>query len=328
MRTKPFLGNAGEDATDDGGTLTENQLIAELGRLFYIEDVSKKDLADKFSLSRFKIARMLAKGRDLGIIRIQIDEPTRNLPEYSDPLRASLGLPLVRVIDSAGSASQVRDSVGAMTAQLMRQALEPGDLVGLGWSRTMLAVAEHLSDLPRVTVVQLSGVIPSSAPRSAVEHLREQVEAAGGDVHGISASLFAGSGERRDKWISQMRHVRELYERLDLAIVPIEAWNPPHGDPHNIFPPPVRRQIDAEAPVAETLGHWFTAEGGVVASDVTRMCVTAETQHLSAAAHVIAVAAGVEKARAILGVARSGLITGLVTDRATAERLIHIAAME
>ncbi|GAA1311869.1 sugar-binding domain-containing protein [Brachybacterium tyrofermentans] len=87
----------------------------------------------------------------------------------------------------------------------------------------------------------------------------------------------------------------------------------------------MRAQLDDEAPVAEMLGHWFSADGGVVAQDVTRMSVTTEIHQLSAAPHVVAVAAGSEKAQAIMGVARSGLITGLVTDRRAAERMLEIA---
>ena len=51
------------------------------------------------------------------------------------------------------------------------------------------------------------------------------------------------------------------------------------------------------------LGHWFTADGGVVAQDITRMSITTEIPQLSAAPHVIAVAAGEGKAEAIMGVA-------------------------
>jgi len=325
MRTAPFLGHGDGSDAARGGAMTEDQLLAELGRLYYLEDVSKVDLARRFDLSRFKVARMLAKGRDSGIIRIEIHEPTRNRPEYADPLKMTLGLPLVQVVESKGSVNQVREAVTLMAAQLMRESLEDGDVVGLGGGQTMHALGAQILEPPAITVVQLSGVLPSTASTAPLEQLRPHVEGAGGRVHAFNAPMFAGSAQRRDNWISQMGLVRDLYDQLDLAVVGIGAWGPSKSPLRTVYPPAVHAQLDAEGPAAEMLGHWFDTEGGVVAQDVTRGCVTTEIHQLSAAPHVVAVAAGGDKAKAIMGVARSGLITGLITDRQAAERMLEIA---
>src|SRR5699024_277063 len=100
MRTGPLLGHADRSDAARGDAMTEDQLLAELGRLYFLEDVSKVELGRRFNLSRFKVARMLAKGRERGIIRIEIHEPTQNLPEYADPLKTTLGLPMVRVVET------------------------------------------------------------------------------------------------------------------------------------------------------------------------------------------------------------------------------------
>lgn len=325
MRTGPLLGHADPSDAVRGDAMTEDQLLAELGRLYFLEDVSKVELARRFDLSRFKIARMLAKGRERGIIRIEIHEPSQNLPELADPLRTTLGLPLVRVVESKGSAAQVRDAVALMAAQLLRESLEDGDVVGMGGGRTMHALGAQITGTPAITVVQLVGTLPSTAPTAPLEQLRRGVEESGGSVHTFGAPLFAGSAQRRDSWISQLGAVRELYDHLDLAVVGIGAWDPSTSTLRTAYPPAVRTQLDDHAPVAEMLGHWFTAEGGVVAQDVTRRSVTTEIHQLSAAPHVVAVASGGDKARAIMGVARSGLITGLITDRQAAERMLEIA---
>lgn len=325
MRTAPFLGHADGSDAARGDAMTEDQLLAELGRLYYLEDVSKIDLGKRFDLSRFKIARMLAKGKERGIIRIEIHEPTQNLPELADPLKTTLGLPLVRVVESNGSAAQVRDAVALMAAQLMRESLEGGDVVGMGGGQTMHALGARILEAPAITVVQLVGNLPSTAPMAPLEQLRHGVEEAGGSVHTFGAPMLAGSTQRRDNWISQLGTVRGLYDQLDLAVVGIGAWGPAESTLRTAYPPAVRTQLDDVAPVAEMLGHWFSADGGVVAQDITRMSVTTEIHQLSAAPHVVAVAAGGDKATAIMGVARSGLITGLVTDRRAAERMLEIA---
>jgi DNA-binding transcriptional regulator LsrR (DeoR family) len=325
MRTQPFLGNARDEGGAASGALTESQLIAELARLYYLEDVSKVELGRRFDVSRFKIARMLAKGREMGIIRIEIHEPTMNLPSYADPLMRILGLPLVRVIESKGSADSVRGAVGVMGAQLLRETLEDGDTVGIGSGRTLLSLTTQVSDPPAVRVVELCGAVPSASSTSPLEQLRERVEEAGGSVRAVGAPLFAGSPHRRDSWVSQLGSVQGLQDHLDLAVVGIGAWGEGDSEVRQAFPPAIQDRLDAAGPVAEMLGHWFASDGAVIAQDVTRMCVTTEAYQLSAAPHVIAIAAGAEKARAIMGVARSGLITGLITDQAAAKRMLEIA---
>lgn len=325
MRPAPFLGDAVRGDLARGDAMTEDQLLAELGRLYYLEDVSKVDLGRRFDLSRFKIARMLAKGRERGIIRIEIHEPTQNLPELAGPLKTSLGLPLVQVIESKGSAAQVRDSVALMAAQLLGESLEDGDVVGMGGGQTMHALGAQVLQTPAITAVQLVGTLPSTSPMAPLEQLRPGVEEAGGTVHTFGAPMFAGSIQRRDSWTAQLGDVRELYDQLDLAMVGIGAWSQSRSILRTAYPPAVRAQLDDEAPVAEMLGHWFAADGAVVAQDITRMSITTEIHQLSAAPHVVAVAAGKEKAQAIMGVARSGLITGLITDRQAAERMLEIA---
>ncbi len=325
MRPGPLLGHSDQDDAARGDAMTEDQLLAELGRLYFLEDASKTELARRFDFSRFKVARMLAKGRERGIIRIEIHEPTQNLPEYADPLTTTLGLPMVRVVETDGSAARVRDTVAQMAAQLLRESWEDGDVVGMGGGRTLHALGGHVMEAPALTVVQMVGVLPSSARMAPLEQLRAIVEASKGSIHTFGTPLFAGSVQRRDSWTAQLGEVRELHGRLDLAVVGIGAWGPEDSILREAYPPAVRSRLDEAGPVAEMLGHWFTADGGVVAQDITRMSITTEIPQLSAAPHVVAVAAGGDKAEAIMGVARSGLITGLVTDREAAERMLQLA---
>lgn len=303
--------------------LSESQLIAQLARRYYLEDISKVELAKQFGISRFKIARLLAKGREEGIIRIEILEPTTDLPMFSSPLRDYLGLDLVRVIDSQGEATEIREQLGAMGASVIGELACPGDNVGFTWGRTMLSVASQLTDPPPFTAVQITGEIPSEAPTSPIERLRPRLEAVQGAAHAIKAPLFVGTTSERQTWMDDLTFVRGLFEHLDLAIVSVGSWDPPETQIRDEFPPAVTARIDASGAVGEIAGIWFNADGKVVAPEVTRLCVTLETHHLRHTPHVVAVAAGASKARAIIGAARSGFISGLVTDRDTAQRILE-----
>ena len=54
---------------------SEVVLAARVARQFYLEGVSKVDIADRLGISRFRVARLLESARDAGMVRIEIGLP-------------------------------------------------------------------------------------------------------------------------------------------------------------------------------------------------------------------------------------------------------------
>ena len=51
------------------------QSAASVARRYYIDGLSKTEIADEYRLSRFKIARLLETARSQGLVRIEISHP-------------------------------------------------------------------------------------------------------------------------------------------------------------------------------------------------------------------------------------------------------------
>src|SRR6201996_3111725 len=58
---------------------SEVVLAARVARQFYLEGVSKVDIADRLGISRFRVARLLDSARETGMVRIEIGLPGGNL---------------------------------------------------------------------------------------------------------------------------------------------------------------------------------------------------------------------------------------------------------
>ena len=52
----------------------EWRLLSAIARRFYLEDASKTDLATEFSMSRFRVARLLQQAREQGVVTIEIHD--------------------------------------------------------------------------------------------------------------------------------------------------------------------------------------------------------------------------------------------------------------
>src|ERR1700685_1671827 len=73
--------------TSNGGAMaglsadrpSEVVLAARVARQYYLEGVSKVDIADRLGISRFRVARFLEGGRGAGLVRIAIGPPGGSL---------------------------------------------------------------------------------------------------------------------------------------------------------------------------------------------------------------------------------------------------------
>ncbi|MER3462400.1 MAG: hypothetical protein C4342_05265 [Armatimonadota bacterium] len=66
-----------------------------------------------------------------------------------------------------------------------------GDILGIGWGRTLTSMTGCLKELPRCTVVQLTGAIGSSdVLQSSIEMVRRVAAVSGGPAYPIYAPLI------------------------------------------------------------------------------------------------------------------------------------------
>src|ERR1700727_2249502 len=54
---------------------SEVVLAARVARQYYLEGVSKIDIAERLGISRFRVARLLDSARESGLVRIEIGLP-------------------------------------------------------------------------------------------------------------------------------------------------------------------------------------------------------------------------------------------------------------
>src|SRR3984893_18134707 len=137
---------------------------AAIARRYYLEDRSKKDIAEEFGISRFRVARSLVRARETGLVTIEIRLPSAIEPDLSDRLRRAFGLHhAIVVITPEESAALHRDHLGEIGASLLTEIVVEGDVLGISWGRTLNSMTAALQSLARCTVVQLTGAIGSGA---------------------------------------------------------------------------------------------------------------------------------------------------------------------
>src|SRR5215472_17939889 len=112
---------------------SEVVLAARVARQYYLEGVSKVDIADRLGISRFRVARLLDSARDAGMVRIEIGLPGGNLDAgLSAELCSAFGLKQAFVFNfPAEEELALRRLLSEAAGQVLMDLITPHDVLGL-----------------------------------------------------------------------------------------------------------------------------------------------------------------------------------------------------
>ncbi len=298
--------------------------IAQIATEFYLHGKTRIEIAEETGLSRFKIGRLLEEAVATGIVRFEIASTTGVDLGLSIRLKERFGLHHSVVASvPVESEEAMQEALGATAGTLLLEVLGETDVLGLTSGRTLNAMARSMQELPCRSVVQLAGVA-GPIHQSGLEVIRRMSALDGVRPWPIYASLVmsddqAAAGLRRQP---DVRQAFEQFKRITVAVGAIGAW------PHNslMFENPALSEQDRALLLSRGVVAEFAAtlvtDAGEVVHDLDSRCLAIAEAQIRAIPTRIAVAGGTSKTRAIRAILTSGLVNGLVTDAATAERLL------
>jgi DNA-binding transcriptional regulator LsrR (DeoR family) len=304
----------------------EWQLLSAIARRFYLEDVSKTELAAEFSISRFRVARLLQQAREQGVVTIEIHDRDEPRDALSAELANHLSLDECVVVKAGDTEDENRRRLARAAAPWIARKVREGDVVGLSWGRTLVAIGEELPALPPSTVIQLTGTVGNDFRQSPVEVIRRISGRSSVEAVAVFAPLFAASASAAETFRSDPSIEAALgrYAQLALAVVAVGSWDPPITQLGPLLTAGEREELEREGVVAEIAGIFLRADGSVIDTDLSRRRVSVSAEELLRTPKVVAVAGSVDKAAAIAAVARSGILTTLVTDDRAAAALLRL----
>lgn len=307
-------------------TADEHAMLVRAARMYYVDDASKVEIAETLGVSRFKVARLLEQARERGVVTITVHDAGTLVPELAASVATHLGLRRAVVVEAAGGEADVRTEVGLAAAHLLGETLHEGEVVGLAWGRTLTAMSAAMPPLPRVDVVQLTGAVGADLDESPVEVVRRVALRSGGSARPIFAPLVVDDPRTADALRRQpdVAAALRMFDDVTTAILAVGSWDPPVSQLLDALPPGDAAALREEGVRAEVATILIGDGGEVLATQFARRCITIRADQLRRIPRVIAVAGGLAKAKATMAVARSGLLTELVTDRSLAEAVLEM----
>ena len=299
------------------GQLGPAQLVltSSVARRYFIEGMSKVQIANELDLSRFKVARLLDLARSSGLVRIEIAHPGDIDVATSSDLRDAFGLQHAVVVDTLEEDSAVlRQQVGQAAASLLSEIVTPTDVLGLGWSRTLMATVAQLTDLDAHSVVQLTGALSRSGyDHSSIDLVRDTARVAGCPAYYFYAPMIAPDLASAAVLLRQPEVTRAFahFPSVTKAVVGIGGWAPPYSTLHDAISVKERRALVKAGAAADLSGVLLDAAGLPLSTDLAHRIVGINAAQLQAIPEVIGLAYGAEKTR------RSGQRSSAATSPAS-----------
>jgi DNA-binding transcriptional regulator LsrR (DeoR family) len=301
-------------------------LAATIARRYYMDGASKSEIAAETGLSRFKVARELDRARSSGLVRIELHYEGEINLDLSVRLRDRLRLQRCLVIDSPDDDDALlRANLGRIAAGLLTEIVSEADVLGLAWSRTLLAMRSALTGLAPCEVVQLSGALSRpDVDESSIELVRDVARIANGPALCFYAPMIVPDADTARSLRAQPEVARAMRRFGDVtkAIITIGSWAPGQSTLADAVTAEEYEEARMQGARAEFAGLQLDAEGHALRTPLSERIIGIDPEQLKAVPEIIAIAYGRAKADAIRAAVTGGFATSLITHTSLANTLL------
>lgn len=301
--------------------------LAKVARLYYLEEMSQPEIARRMNVSIATVSRALRKAREMGVVRITIDESFERMGELESNLEKEWSLSECLVVPSHDRPSSTYPEIAAAMSDVLSRLIGRGCTLGISWGETLKAVGENLKTIrtQELRVIPIigamgmvdTGIYPNSIAREFAARLK-------GTPYLVNTPAMVDNRAIRDSMLldSHYRAVREIWQKLDIAVIGVSGLN----EDTSVFRQGVfsREELQAlreKGGVCATNFAVLDANGASLDDPISERILGLPFEELADIRHVIVVTAGKVKAEPLRAVLSSGVVTRLVTDEECARAL-------
>lgn len=298
--------------------------LALVARRYYLEDRKQSDIAQELGVSRPLISRMLSEARDLGVVKITIQEPGGEASDLLERLRQYSGLRDGVLVEDGADNDEANQRISEGAVSLLRQLRTR--CLGVGWGYLIGQLVTWLQKHPQEnsTVTDICPLVGNASIPArnyqSNENVRLIAQQLGAAPHFLYLPALPESLEEKQLLCSTevYRQIQTLWSRMDTALVNIGDY-PSSPD----FASLVRygSLLQQEHTCGRLLIYYFNEEGKVIRSDQD-FAIQIPLETLRQCPNIIGVCSANTSVKALRGALRSGVFSHIVTRAALAKELL------
>ena len=311
-------------------------IMAEVASLYFEQNFSQQEIADKLYFSRSKVSRLLSKAIESKVVEITINYPLERIMNLEMKLKDIFELNEVIVIkDYSTTYEMLLKRLGNAAAQYLDGVIKDNTSMGITWGQTIYHIVEAMNanHHKNLRVIQLMGTTESdnNSAYDAPELVRKIVDKYGGSFSQFYSPLVVENELVRDSLVREpiIRKVLEEARQVDIVVTSIghfssrkiKAWEH-HLDDAGY------RQLSDKGAVGVLLAHFINQHGHLVDETLDQQVIGIKLEDLKQIKNVVAVAGGVNMAKGVYGAVKGGYVNTLIVDERLALGLLDLEAKQ
>lgn len=321
---------AGASAPDTERQARDTELAARAAWLHFVGGLTQSEVAKRLSVPTTRAHRYIAKAQSEGLVRVFVDVASADCVAHEVEIAARYDLRFCRIAMEIPEAGPLPlRALSAVGGDYLMRTVAAGahEVIGVGNGRTLAASVDAMGrvDAAGTRFVSMLGGLTRSGAANPYDVIHRLAHKTGAEAYLLPAPLFANSAGDKAVMMAQaaLGVTRELMATASLVIVGIGEVDASGGAAPATALQSVAdvEALRARGARAEILGQFLDGDGRIVSTPYDARVMALPLSDLKGR-QVVAIAGGLAKTEAIKAALRSGLLTGLIIDEATARSLL------
>lgn len=311
------------------------ETYGKIATLYYMGEQSQGEIAAMFGISRFKVARVLKRCRELNIIEFRIN----NKPHYYKNLEAQieelLSVNRCIVVSPGSTMLESKAAVGKAAAKYLEDSLKDGMMVGFDWGSTLQTMVHEFTPARKYKgclFVQISGSVASQSVQDNSYMDGHDIVKILAAKAGADWSLFPTPYIVQEKMLRDMllkeksikNHISK-FDKLDMAFFGVGSRRSEYFLPfyRNYLTTDECAQLINENSVGELFSNSLDINGNVQQSLITDRVLTIDMETLKSIPDTVVLASGQEKTQSLIAGARGAYYKTMIITEIVALSIIE-----
>jgi len=301
---------------------TNKNEFVKVAYYYYKTGMTQNEIANKMSMSRQRVNRILKKCLETGIVKIVIQDYEDQNVEFETKFENISGLNEAMIINC--ESDNINDSLGPAAASYLERILKDDDIIGFSRGRALSSLVSNLSesDKKNLTVTQLvGGLNAEESSTNSDDIVRYSSETLNAKPYFMYAPIIVESRELRDSMLKES-FFSQVYDKMKNCTVAVVGIGDMSDESEYVQRSFLTEQectiLRDKKAVGEICTHYFDINGNIIQSDINGRVFSIDHENLNNIPIRIGIGGGAQKVKAIVGAIRSNLINVLITDYDTA----------
>lgn len=309
---------------------SKRQSIIKAAKLYYYGGMSQEEIAQVMGLSRPKVSRLLAEGRQLNIVQIVIQDPGNTIARCEEKIKNHYKLDFVKVVPTQHTPAATMTLIGRAASAFLNENIQEDARVGITWGNTINTFVHEFRakrPMPKATVVQLVGGLYSHSMnfdvREVTKDLARKLEC---PYSVIQSPMLVHNPKLRDMFMEEpsVKEHFQLVRGVQMAFVGVGSayYKDSVVLQANFVDEHSAQLLSDMGLVGDICGHHLMPDGTEPETFFSRRLISVALEDLRRIPMVIGLCEGKKKVAPLRAVLHGRYLNGLITDEVAAIALI------